>query len=120
MLDQSVGIDGDCFGEQILGPLGSVAAQVTLADFGPYDLTGTGCAEAFGRSLMSFQFVFSTTLFTWHDQTPLRKSNGCKVPSRWLINQKQIIPENCRCQRLFADSLLGFGRIPQTPNSFLA
>lgn len=44
---------------------------MALSDLGTNNLAGTGHAEAFGRRLMSLDFVFSTTLFTWHDQTPL-------------------------------------------------
>ena len=78
MLDQAVVVDCNRFSEQILSSLGGVSAQVAFSDFGTNNFAGTGHAEAFGRSLMSFNFVLSTTLFTWHDQTPLRKSNGCE------------------------------------------
>jgi hypothetical protein len=77
VLDQPVVVDFNRFCEQIFCSLRSIAAQVAFSDFGTNNFTGTGHAEAFGRSLMSFYFVLSTTLFTWHDQTPLRKSNGC-------------------------------------------
>lgn len=78
MLDQTVAGDLNRLREQIFRSLRSISAQVAFSDFGPNYFSVTGRAEAFGRSLMSLNFVLSSTLFTWHDQTPLRKSNGCE------------------------------------------
>jgi len=86
VLDQAVVVDCNRLSEQILCSLGGVSAQMAFSDFGPNNFAGTGHAEAFGRSLMSLYFVLSTTLFTWHDQTPLRKSNGCER-SQPLVNK---------------------------------
>ena len=86
MLDQTIAVDFNRLGEQIFCSLRGISAQVAFSDFGTNNFAGTGHAEAFGRSLMSFNFVLSTTLFTWHDQTPLRKSNGCEQ-SQPLVNK---------------------------------
>jgi hypothetical protein len=86
VLDQTVAVDFDRLGEQIFCSLRGISAQVAFSDFSTNNFAGTGHAEAFGRSLMSLYFVLSTTLFTWHDQTPLRKSNG-RERSQPLVNK---------------------------------
>jgi len=67
MLNQAAGGNLKRFGEQILGSLGSVSAQVTFTDLSAHDFSGTCHFKAFRRRLMSFQFIFSTSSFAGHD-----------------------------------------------------
>jgi hypothetical protein len=82
-------VDGDSSGQQGLGAFGGVAAKMAFTDLGAHNYPRTSGPEAFGRSLMSLDLVLTLCLLAWHDQTPLRKSNGCEHAA--AAGQKPIL-----------------------------
>jgi hypothetical protein len=59
---------------------------VTFSDLSAHNHTSSSGTEAFRRGLMSLQLVLTTTLFSRHVQTPLRKCNGCEPTAAVGIN----------------------------------
>ncbi len=87
VLDKTAGFYSNGLGKQGFRTLGGVAAQGDLFRSWcaqPYQFQWYG--KRFDVALASLQLVLTTTLFSRHVQTPLRKCNGCEPTAAVGIN----------------------------------